>query len=130
MLVLASPGSLPRTTSGKVRRFALADDFLNGQFNEVLQELDAATAASEQAPKADARTEVERTLLTIARTYITTEEVYVDDDLLDKGTSSLALVEICEAVDEHYPGVLDLPDFLDHTSIASLAAFLEKRLES
>ncbi|TDJ25573.1 MAG: AMP-dependent synthetase [Gammaproteobacteria bacterium] len=121
--------TLPKTTSGKLQRFVLREAYSNGEFDAVLADLDTAMTEATGFTKTEARTDVERTLLDICRSIITTEEVYLEDDLLDMGTSSLALVEICEAVDECYPGIIELAEFLEHTSVASLASHLEEKLQ-
>ena len=118
--------SLPRTTSGKLQRFALRDEFSAGDFHDVVAELEQLDGDS--AGGVEPNSEIERMLLDICRKHITTENVFVDDNILEMGTSSLALVEICEEVDESFPGVLDLDDFLDHNSISSLASFIESKL--
>ncbi|MEE8427087.1 MAG: acyl carrier protein, partial [Woeseiaceae bacterium] len=49
-----------------------------------------------------------------------------DDNLFEVGVSSLTLTEITLAIDERYPGKLDISDLFDHPTLREIAAFLRR----
>lgn len=117
----------PKTTSGKVQRFALARDYENGQFAEVLAAL-ARFETTLGAPENGATTALEHTLLAICRAAIPDRQVGADDNLLELGTGSLTLAQIYEKVDGAYPGQLDVADFFEYPTVRTMAAFLAGKL--
>ncbi len=117
--------TLPKTTSGKLQRVALADEFARGAHDAVLAEL-AAFGARTGTAQPDAR--LEDDLLAICRTQIPGRELGVDDNLFEIGTSSLTLARIYERVDAAYPGMLEVTDFFDYPTVKAMATFLRQRI--
>lgn len=120
--------NIPKTTSGKVQRFALAERLSNGEFDQEIKELKAISQKDSNADTAAAGSPIENILLTICNTVISDQHIGLNDNLFEMGASSLKLAQIHEQIDEHYPDVLDLTDFFDHPTVAELAAFLESRI--
>ncbi|MDZ7769276.1 MAG: acyl carrier protein [Woeseiaceae bacterium] len=48
------------------------------------------------------------------------------DNLFEVGISSLTLTEIMLAVDERYPGRVDINDLFEHPTLRELAEFLRR----
>jgi acyl-CoA synthetase (AMP-forming)/AMP-acid ligase II len=94
----------PKTTSGKVQRFALARDYEDGRFAGVLRELDALDAGPSSAT---AVTDLEQTLLAICQAALPSRKLSPDDNLFELGTGSLTLAQIYEKVEATYPGYLE-----------------------
>ena len=117
---------LPKTTSGKVQRFALAQQYQAGEFAEALAQLHAL----DTHPHADESrlTVLERALLEICQSFLPDREVGPDDNIFELGTSSLTLAQIYERIESVYPGKLEVTDFFDYPTVKSLAAYLGKRL--
>lgn len=115
---------IPKTTSGKVQRAQLAESYLDGDYDAALQEL-AALAASEQAG-ADGEDPLVLELEKICREFSKDRRIGADDNLFEVGVSSLTLTEIVLAIDEKYPGKVDISDLFDYPTIRELAAFLRR----
>jgi acyl-CoA synthetase (AMP-forming)/AMP-acid ligase II len=115
---------LPKTTSGKLQRFALADAFARGEFAGVLAEL--AALESGKSPQG-AASQVERELLGICQALLPNRALDADDNLFEIGTSSLTLAQIYERVDATWPGVLEVTDFFDYPTVRAMAAYLERQ---
>ena len=94
----------PKTTSGKIQRFALARDFEEGRFADVLAEL-ARHDAGAAAPGAGAAGDLEQTLLAICQAALPNRTLSPDDNLFELGTGSLTLAQIYEKVEATYPGL-------------------------
>ena len=118
---------IPKTTSGKLQRSALAQAFENGEFDAELTEFDAAWAALHGHGRA-AKGRIEAQLKAIVDDAMPGKHVDVDDNLFDVGASSLTLIQIHEKIDEAYPGAVDLTELFDFPTISTLARRLEEKL--
>ncbi|MBS0319433.1 MAG: non-ribosomal peptide synthetase [Proteobacteria bacterium] len=117
--------TLPKTTSGKLQRVALADEFARGVHDATLAELATLGARPDGASPA---AQLEDELLAICRAQIPGRPLAIDDNLFEIGTSSLTLARIYERVDAAYPGMLEVTDFFDYPTVKSMAAFLRQRM--
>ena len=114
----------PKTTSGKIQRFALARDYEDGRFADVLAELATHDNAS---PAGIAVGDLEQALLEICQAALPNHKLSPDDNLFELGTGSLTLAQIYEKVEATYPGYLEVTDFFDYPTVRTMAAFLAQR---
>jgi acyl-CoA synthetase (AMP-forming)/AMP-acid ligase II/acyl carrier protein len=119
---------IPKTTSGKVQRHLLEEQYRQGNFSQVLETLAQLQLPSELDGTV-ARNEIERKLKLICDTAIPDKAIGVCDNLFKIGTSSLALVQIHDGIEETFPGLLDITDLFNYPTIAQLASFLEEKLK-
>ncbi len=114
---------IPKTTSGKVQRAHLLRDYRAGAFDAVLQELaiPAAVAGTADSDPLVAELEI------ICREFSKERTIGADDNLFEVGVSSLTLTEIVLAIDERYPGKLDISDLFDHPTLREIADFLRRQ---
>ncbi|MEW5056312.1 MAG: non-ribosomal peptide synthetase [Cycloclasticus sp.] len=115
--------NVPKTTSGKVQRFKLAEQFSDGEFDEKMAELQALTTQQSEASSA-AGSPIERVLLEICHEVVADQKITPSDNIFDIGTSSLKLAQIHERIDELYPDMVELADFFDYPTIEELASFI------
>ncbi len=120
---------IPKTTSGKIQRFMLADGYQKGEYDDVIARLQELAANSVDAVR-DFRSEVERNLKQICDAFLADQPVDVHDNIFELGTSSLALAQIHQRIEAIYPGQLEVTDFFDYPTIAELAKYLESRLNA
>ena len=118
---------IPKTTSGKLQRTALAQAFENGEFAAELAEFDAAWATAHGHGRTAAG-QIERQLKAIVDDALPGKHVDVDDNLFEVGASSLTLIQIHEKIDEIYPGQVDLTELFDFPTVSQLAKHLEQKL--
>jgi acyl carrier protein len=118
---------IPKTTSGKIQRYLLAQEFQVGAFTQALAELNRLLAES-SAPALPARTRIERELKEICDSFLKDKPLGVNDNIFVLGTSSLTLAQIYQRIEAIYPGQIEVTDFFDYPTIAELAGYLEKRL--
>ena len=113
---------IPKTTSGKLQRNKLADAYLDGEFDATVG------ALSEVAGGADGLDDdpLVRELELICREFSKERRIGPDDNLFEVGVSSLTLTEIVLAIDERYPGKIDISDLFDHPTIRELASFIRR----
>jgi acyl-CoA synthetase (AMP-forming)/AMP-acid ligase II len=119
---------VPKTTSGKIQRHLLEEDYVNGVYAAELNELAALRAADEAAGGAKVTSsEIERKIKDICDAALE-RNMDVNDNLFEIGASSLKLIEIHEQIDRIYPGLVDLTEMFDFPTIAELSRHLEGKL--
>jgi len=118
---------IPKTTSGKLQRNALAQALENGEFAAEIAAFDHAWNELHGHGRAAAG-RIEQLLKAIVDDAMPGKHIDVDDNLFDVGASSLTLIQIHEKVDELYPGVVELTELFDFPTIAELAKHLESKL--
>jgi acyl-CoA synthetase (AMP-forming)/AMP-acid ligase II len=119
---------IPKTTSGKIQRHLLEEDYLNGVNDADLAELAALRAQLAAAGgRAATSTDIERQLKEICDAALE-RNIDVDDNLFELGASSLKLIEIHEKIDGIYPGLEDLTELFDFPTISELSRHLETKM--
>ena len=113
---------IPKTTSGKVQRSRLADDYLDGAFSEAVAELQVKDGGDDDLDDDPLVRELEL----ICREFSKERIIGPDENLFEVGVSSLTLTEIVLAVDEKYPGKLDISDLFDYPTIREIADFMRR----
>jgi len=116
---------IPKTTSGKVQRAKLLQEYLDGGFDDVLAEIAPPAAAAAAADEDPLVAELED----ICRTVAKDRAIGPDENLFEVGVSSLTLTEIVLAIDERHPGKLDISDLFDCPTLREIAAFLRRKSE-
>ncbi|MDG2377226.1 MAG: non-ribosomal peptide synthetase, partial [Woeseiaceae bacterium] len=113
---------VPKTTSGKVQRSHLADAYRDGEFSGLVEQLcgdSAEVGALDNDP-------LIRELELICREFSRDRRIGPDDNLFEVGVSSLTLTEIVLAIDEKYPGKLDISDLFDYPTLREIAEFMRR----
>ena len=113
---------IPKTTSGKVQRAKLLQSYFDGEFDDVLAELHAEDSLVRETDEDPLIAELE----VICREFAKERKIGPDDNLFEVGVSSLTLTEIVLAIDEKYPGKLDISDLFDYPTLREIATFLKE----
>src|SRR5262245_50515893 len=119
---------IPKTTSGKLQRHLLEEQYDDGEYAAELKEL-AALRAARRTPESGSRTAIEETLKNICDAALPGKRIDIHDNLFEVGASSLKLIEIHEQIDREYPGKVDLTELFDFPTIAELAQHLQSKLD-
>ena len=114
---------IPKTTSGKVQRAKLLQAYLDGEFDEVLDELHPSDTGASDTDEDPLVAELEL----ICREFAKDRTIGPDDNLFEVGVSSLTLTEIVLAIDEKHPGKLDISDLFDYPTLREIAAFIKEK---
>jgi len=119
---------IPKTTSGKIQRHLLEEDYVNGVYDAELGELAQLRAQLEAAGGARTTSnEIEKKIKDICDAALE-RNIDVQDNLFEIGASSLKLIEIHERIDQIYPGLVDLTELFDFPTIAELSKHLEGKM--
>ncbi len=117
---------IPKTTSGKVQRHLLSEQYISGEFDEQIDNIKSFLITSSDGTPVDEDGTIESILLQICNNTVEDKDIKLDDNLFEIGISSLSLAEIQEQLDELYPGKVDITDLFDHPTVRELSAFLDK----
>lgn len=112
---------IPKTTSGKVQRAKLLQSYFDGEFDDVIAELQPVADVDEASDSDPLVAE----LVTISREFSKERKIGPDDNLFEVGVSSLTLTEIVLAIDEKHPGKLDISDLFDYPTLREVAEFMK-----
>ncbi len=122
-VVLLRAGSLPKTSSGKVRRQSCRADFLNGSLEALERWTEGDGGGSEgEAP----RTPTEERLERIWAEVLGTERVGVERDLFELGADSLRATQLLARVNETFGVELTIDALFGSPSIAELGVLLDQ----
>lgn len=117
--------AFPKTTSGKVQRFNLSNQFIAGEYDDVIAQIRQLSASQEAVGQSEANS-IEQQLMMICKEVIPERDIAPGDDLFEIGISSLSLTQIHERLDQLFPDQIELTDLFDYPSISALAHFLEQ----
>ncbi len=117
---------IPKTTSGKIQRYQLSQQYAAGSFSEVEQEINSLLEKSIGTSQGMAN-EIEQQLLDICNDLLSDKSIGINDNLFELGTNSLVLTQIHDRIDEIWPGLLELTDYFDYPTISELAEYLKSK---
>jgi acyl carrier protein len=113
---------IPKTTSGKIQRVQLLNAYLDGEYSSLIEQ-----AAPVEASGGDVDEDpLVADLVRICREFSKDRRIGPDDNLFEVGVSSLTLTEIVLAVEEKYPGKLDISDLFDYPTLREIANFMRR----
>lgn len=116
---------LPKTTSGKVQRTALADRYLAGEWTDGIC-ADAVGVVKSYEHSRGNLLEIETSLRRLCEESAGTD-IGIHDDIFDLGLDSLKIAELVEKANVRFPGSLHIVDLYDYPTIAQIAALIAKR---
>ena len=117
---------IPKTTSGKVQRRLLADDYLAGEFDEVIQKISQADESIDEQPAEDL-TPLQQQILSMCNEVVEDKTIRASDNFFEVGISSLALAEIHAKIDEVYPGLIDVVDLFEFQTVEEVSKLIEEK---
>uniref|UniRef100_UPI0011DE3CD9 condensation domain-containing protein n=1 Tax=Caldalkalibacillus mannanilyticus TaxID=1418 RepID=UPI0011DE3CD9 len=123
--------SIPKTTSGKVQRYKLAEQYACDEFAETIAELHKQLEIQAETKVVERpETDIEIKLVQICREILGVNEIGVQDGFLDLGGHSLKMMELISRVHEELSVELTVKDIFDSLTIKELAKKIEHAEES
>ena len=134
-VALIRVGTIPKTSSGKIRRRACREAFLNGELDLLFEwraGIETTRTSESSAPlqlNADGIAEWLRQRLA-ARLALAPQQVDINHSIVSYGVDSLLAVELAHDIETHLGVVLPLSDFLRSPSILQLTQTVLELLQS
>ncbi|MFS0838681.1 amino acid adenylation domain-containing protein [Paenibacillus sp. 1P03SA] len=133
---------IPKTTSGKIQRYVLAEALREGEFDQSLAELTELEAAAAlercDAEEGDALrgdvglkpvTETEQRIISIWREVLKKDYIGRNDGFLEQGGNSLKAAYAAARLQETFGVELTLTELFLHETVSSLAALLKQKMQ-
>ena len=117
---------IPKTSSGKLQRYALADSLARGDFDDVLAELAPrlTTSDAQDTAEPDAAQTTGR-LLRVCAGFVPDRKLTPQTNLLEINLNSLTLARIHEAIEREFPRRVEVTDLFDYPTLEQLAGYLD-----
>lgn len=119
---------IPKTTSGKIQRYTLAESMQSGQFSSVIAELESLAAIMEEtAPESAAaapETDAEQRILSIWKKVLKTDRIGIDDHFLEHGGNSLSAAYVAAQLQSAFGINVSLSELFQHHTVRLLAAYV------
>lgn len=118
---------IPKTTSGKLQRYALAEAFACGDFDAELADIGRLLAQSNAAEQRTGTPTAQR-LQQICAGFVVDRKLTPQTNLLEIDLNSLTLARIHEAIDRDFPQRVQVTDLFDYPTLEQLAEFLDNTI--
>lgn len=115
---------IPKTSSGKIQRYALAQAFEAGEFDAVLGDISRLLAQKSDAEPRSGTPTAQR-LQHICAGFVVDRELTPQTNLLEIDLNSLTLARIHEAIEREFPQRVQVTDLFDYPTLEQLAEFLD-----
>lgn len=120
---------IPKTTSGKIQRRFLVEEYLRGDYTTELETLQK-FKNEEAFTESRCANSIETILQCMFCTVLKNETVTVNDNFFEIGASSLELAMVHEKIDEQYPDMLEITDFFEYPTVRMLAMYMHLKLDA
>ncbi|MCE3296531.1 MAG: amino acid adenylation domain protein [Crocinitomicaceae bacterium] len=115
--------SIPKTTSGKVQRFKLVQEFIDGKFEEIISEI---RDANVQVSGSEGSDETENHILAEFRQILDNASIGPNDGFFENGGDSLRASVLIARLNERFRKEVSIKDIFKSRTPAELAALYEK----
>ena len=117
---------IPKTSSGKLQRYALADSLARGEFDDVLADLaPQLTTSDAQDTEAPDAAQTTSRLLRVCADFVPDRKLTPQTNLLEINLNSLTLARIHEAIEREFPRRVEVTDLFDYPTLEQLAGYLD-----
>lgn len=135
-IIGVDPGTLPRTSSGKLRRSACKSSYVDGSLasrfrSEGHAALWADRKDAERLPTArsesgEVQDEIEAGITTIVAEAlgVNGDDIDIYTDLADLGLESISMLRLATRLQEEYSIAISIPDLLRHRTVRNLARYV------
>jgi acyl carrier protein len=120
-VVLLRPGTLPKTSSGKIQRHQCATAFLDGSWDTIASSITTESRAGEDGSPI---TELEQLLTDSWREVLGAERIGVNDNFFELGGSSIQAAMLANRLQERLGETISPGVFFEMPTVAGLARYL------
>ncbi len=117
---------LPKTTSGKIQRFKLVEEYLSGCYQNVLEEIESIW--KEKFGKREIElplSKIEKSISEIITNILSIDMIGCNDDLFQFSIQSLQVMQIYEEINSLYPDKISVGDIYKSHTIREIANIIQ-----
>ncbi len=118
----------PKTTSGKVKRYKLAQMYRVGKFDNKINEIHKLTKTNQQDPEDKMETpstELEKQIADVCKEIFEIDSIGINENFIEYGGDSFKLTQLHNELDKLYPGKLKVTDFFESPTISQIVDLLK-----
>lgn len=119
---------IPKTTSGKVQRYVLRENYLKGEYNAIISELEAIKQKQKSQIRELTKEEVEQKVLTTISSILNMDELTSHVNFFDLGITSLQVMQLKGHLESYLDEDLDEVIFFKHTNAKDLSEYIYTEL--
>lgn len=116
--------SLPKSSSGKIQRFKLMEQYLKGSFDETIQFLSKVSLSNLSRKHKKPNNQTEESLVQIWGHILKNSDISVDQSFFELGGDSLKAALVVHSINQTFHIDITLRDIFNHITIESLAEFI------
>ena len=121
---------IPKTTSGKIQRVKLKNEYIKGKYCEVLTNIQQLIQKENNKTRVLFKNEVEKKLYHILQQFFPRANIGLDDNFLSLGGNSILLAQINEEIEKYYPDITRVTDLFEYPTIEKLSILILKKLNT
>jgi amino acid adenylation domain-containing protein/non-ribosomal peptide synthase protein (TIGR01720 family) len=114
---------IPKTTSGKIQRFKLIQDYLNGEFSHIIE---PSLTINKQSSISSPISETEAVIRDFLSLILGSKILSLDENFLMLGLNSLKAGELLNRISDYFSVDLSFGDVFNHQTIRLLAGFIDE----
>ncbi|MBK3493951.1 amino acid adenylation domain-containing protein [Viridibacillus sp. YIM B01967] len=115
---------IPKTTSGKVERYKLSENYRNGEYSLISKQIQERLKMLPQKMRIVSKNEAEEKLIKICKEILKTDFIGVHDSYFDIGATSIQLVQITDQIESKFNISMSVTDLFAYPTLSKLALFL------
>lgn len=119
---------IPKTTSGKVQRYVLRDQYFAGAFDDFLGNFEAEAALAKSKLENVSREELEKKILQAAMDILDVQEIVGSTNFFDLGATSLQIMQLNGNIEAYIDKDLDEVVMFKYTNARDLATYIHDEL--
>lgn len=117
--------NMPRTTSGKIQRYKLAEQYLSGEYDEIIEKMNKLIDNMQSPEHGVCTSDTEKKLTEICRGVFDRDRIGINDNFLEFGGESILLTKVQSEIEKLYPHKVTVTDFFAYPTISKLAKLIE-----
>ena len=119
--------TFPKTVSGKIKRYALLEQYRAGDFNDAIARLEAVGKIEGGAEEDISIDDIDLFLEEAVREQVG-DDVDTEDSFIRMGLTSDDISRLFIRIDERYKGLLTISDLFAYSRISELSAYIGERM--
>lgn len=125
-LIPVEQADIPKTSIGKIQRNQLSQRFAAGDFDAILEEMAQIWRDRPTSAQSLPQSGLQQQIAVIWQEVLNLPSVGLDENFFELGGSSLALMQVMAQVLERFDKSVTTVDLFQHSTVRSLAAFLQQ----
>lgn len=128
-LVLIKPGTMPKTSSGKIQRHVARDQYLSQQL-ETVAVWNSKTSRQATLQLFKPITETESALLALVQEVFDTDHISTADDFFSLGGNSLMAAQLIKRIEDTFVITIEFQTLLEIKNIMQLALLIDEKQQA